>query len=1141
MKHSRKISLFIIITMIIMNFTTINVQALNEKSQSDDNIINMYESDNQASEIINYQSLKEVTAMLNQKSESELNLQDDVEMTKDIFDEDQSVNDEIQETYESDNVEETTNDSNEEINETDDNEENVNDSDEVINGSNEELEESDNNDEIINDSIGELGEENEIPTENKIDIIDNSEINAVDLNDEIIMEENEADLFSLTARAGEIYDINIISTTTVTVAKMEAWAKSKGATAEFISLAALYEKYASKRGKVNWALAYVQAAKETGYGKFGGVLTADYHNPCGLKNSTGGADDDPDAHKKFDNWDQGVIAHLDHLALYAGASGYPKTTYVPSYKSSDLKSNETYDPRHTGNWYATNVYGKAKTAIDLGGKWAPSTTYGAEVLGLYCQATGTKYAPAKSYLDVPAANATVVNNSLRVKGWAISAVGVRSVNVYLDDISIGTATYGNSREDIQSKYPNYFNSLNSGFDKTFDVGAFGSGKKTLKIVITANDGTTQTITTTINLKLAERAKLETPTANASISNNKLSIKGWALASSGVNYVNVYIDGEKVARANYGAVRTDVINAYPGYSTDGKVGYTADIDLSKVKNGTRKLEILVRAKDGTKQVISTNFIKELESIGNLETPTANAEITDGKLNIKGWALASSGVNYVNVYVDGTKVARASYGKTRTDVAKAYPQYDNAEKSGYTASVDISKLPAGTKKLEVLVRANDGTKKVYTLKFKNTLPAVGELETPTANAEITDGKLNIKGWALASSGVNYVNVYVDGTKVARASYGKTRTDIAKVYPQYDNAEKSGYTATVDVSKLSTGTKKLEILVRANDGSKQVIEKTIKVSSNLQARSILDTPTANAVITGDLLNISGWALHSSGIDYVNVYIDNTKVGRVTYGNDRPDVEKVYPGYSVGSKCGFKGTIDISSLSKGTKKLEILIRAKDGSKQVIARTITLSKAKTIYIDPGHDYGKDYGAVATHNGITYSETDLNIQVADYLKTELVNMGYDVVMYRKLGDTSIKSTSLYESLSARVNAANNIKADFYVSIHQNSATATAKGTEVWYNTENVNKLPTSEINNKIDKSSAAATTISQKVSAALNTTNRGAKIDDGFYVTRNTKMPSVLVECGFISNETEAKKLASSSYQKKIAKAIAEGIQSTIN
>jgi N-acetylmuramoyl-L-alanine amidase len=159
-------------------------------------------------------------------------------------------------------------------------------------------------------------------------------------------------------------DNKIISSTEVTAKQAEQWARSKGATDNFAGLAQLYWKYASSHGNVNPAIAYVQAAKETGYGKFGGVLNESYKNPCGLKTVVGGGDSDPNAHQRFNSWDEGVQAHLDHLALYAGADGYPRSN--------------TYDPRHF-----VTVKGKAVTVNALGGKWAPSLTYGEEVNRLY--------------------------------------------------------------------------------------------------------------------------------------------------------------------------------------------------------------------------------------------------------------------------------------------------------------------------------------------------------------------------------------------------------------------------------------------------------------------------------------------------------------------------------------------------------------------------------------------------------------------------------------------------------------------------------------------------------------------------------------------------------------------------------------
>lgn len=154
--------------------------------------------------------------------------------------------------------------------------------------------------------------------------------------------------------------MNILGKTIYAVEKAERWARANNATPMFVSLASYYWRYAPERGVVP-EIAYAQAAKETGFGNFGGVIDESFCNPCGLKIAAGGDNKDPKAHQRFPNWHVGVIAHLDHLALYAGALGYP---YV-----------DTPDPRHF-----PSILGTAKTVEALGGKWAPSKTYGNEIV-----------------------------------------------------------------------------------------------------------------------------------------------------------------------------------------------------------------------------------------------------------------------------------------------------------------------------------------------------------------------------------------------------------------------------------------------------------------------------------------------------------------------------------------------------------------------------------------------------------------------------------------------------------------------------------------------------------------------------------------------------------------------------------------
>lgn len=168
---------------------------------------------------------------------------------------------------------------------------------------------------------------------------------------------------------------NILDAASATLVQAKAWARSKNAPAEFVALADLYWQLAPERGGVDPAIAYVQFGHETGFlyrdGRSAAGIDATYCNPCGLKVTAGGGDYQASAHKRFRDWKEGISAHLDHLALYAGASGYPK--------------KNTPDPRHF-----PYLHGTARTLESLGGKWAPSPDYGTRLVDELARMRGMK-------------------------------------------------------------------------------------------------------------------------------------------------------------------------------------------------------------------------------------------------------------------------------------------------------------------------------------------------------------------------------------------------------------------------------------------------------------------------------------------------------------------------------------------------------------------------------------------------------------------------------------------------------------------------------------------------------------------------------------------------------------------------------
>lgn len=178
---------------------------------------------------------------------------------------------------------------------------------------------------------------------------------------------------------------------------------------------------------------------------------------------------------------------------------------------------------------------------------------------------------------------------------------------------------------------------------------------------------------------------------------------------------------------------------------------------------------------------------------------------------------------------------------------------------------------------------------------------------------------------------------------------------------------------------------------------------------------------------------------------------------------------------------------------------------------------AVKIFVDPGHG-GTNPGAVG--NGVI--EAEVNLNVATYLANDLRDLGYDVMMYRTTNDENVISP-IAADLRNRARMANEWGADYFISIHTNSSVnPAAYGFETY-----VYRLGT--------RAAQLAQSIQNAVVAALGVKDNGVK-QANFSVLRNTNMPAVLVELGYLSNPTEALNLNSPAWQRKVASAIAEGI-----
>lgn len=179
----------------------------------------------------------------------------------------------------------------------------------------------------------------------------------------------------------------------------------------------------------------------------------------------------------------------------------------------------------------------------------------------------------------------------------------------------------------------------------------------------------------------------------------------------------------------------------------------------------------------------------------------------------------------------------------------------------------------------------------------------------------------------------------------------------------------------------------------------------------------------------------------------------------------------------------------------------------------------KHIVLDAGHG-GFDPGKVAADGT---EEKSINLEIMQYLQGYL-EQGGAVVSITRNDDTALAGKKKAD-LKGRLNIANNNDVDLFISVHQNS-----------YPQENVHGAQVFFYKTS-DNGKRLATAVQARLREVVDFDNkRVAKDNASYYILKNIDIPSIIVECGFLSNPQERERLKDKTYQQKIAWAIYMGI-----
>lgn len=183
----------------------------------------------------------------------------------------------------------------------------------------------------------------------------------------------------------------------------------------------------------------------------------------------------------------------------------------------------------------------------------------------------------------------------------------------------------------------------------------------------------------------------------------------------------------------------------------------------------------------------------------------------------------------------------------------------------------------------------------------------------------------------------------------------------------------------------------------------------------------------------------------------------------------------------------------------------------------------------PAHG-GNDPGKIGVNHAL---EKEINLIIAKQLKKNLEAADIEVIMTREEDEGLYDADSgnkKAQDMKRRCVLIDETKPSITVSIHQNSYHEEyVKGAQVFYYGQ-------SEAGKKL------ADTIQEQLVQTLDKeNNRKAKANESYYLLRKTEIPTVIVECGFLSNWEEAALLSDENYQQKVAWAIHMGILKYLN
>jgi hypothetical protein len=473
--------------------------------------------------------------------------------------------------------------------------------------------------------------------------------------------------------------------------------------------------------------------------------------------------------------------------------------------------------------------------------------------------------------------------------WADSLVS--KIDLYVDDEFVATADLDQPRYDVLQAYPWYAGTpyAHPGFATSFDSRDYSDGSHTLYLQVTFSDSSTadyglRSVNINNDLNQAPFGDLELPGSNQPM-NGVFPVTGWALDDEDVAYVEVMVDGLAMGNAVTGVHRPDIAHRFPSDPDAEDSGFIRMLNTTVLNNGIHVLAVRVVDNEGASRVIGRRFVQtfntgsNLPPFGAIDWPVDNhvmfadgcqpvggvlppwsGDVYDDPDNVEmviGWALDVGsrtdlgGVSYVQLLLDGNIISDTNEGSfywppadydfnylghARMDIHNLYVDVPVSKHSGFAFLMDINYLILARGYSEGLhllkVRAGDRENNVadfaqvpviFDCNDDGDDPSWGDIWTP-AKMELVAGVVDVTGFAMDSTRIDYVEIWVDGVHIGDANIGLPSPGLSDLYPWLPPVFSStaGYEYLLDTvaANLADGEHSLVVWTEDRLGGRSII---------------------------------------------------------------------------------------------------------------------------------------------------------------------------------------------------------------------------------------------------------------------------------------------------------------------------------